>query len=685
MHTTTSNEHGSLRKVCNFQLAYRADIDGLRAIAVSLVVVYHAFPAKFRGGFAGVDIFFVISGYLISSIILNSLSRQNFSIAEFYVRRIRRIFPALIGVLAFAYAFGWMFLLPEDFEQLGKHIAAGVFFVLNYVMYQEAGYFDTVSELKPLLHLWSLAIEEQFYILYPMLLWSAWRARFSITLTIALLCIVSFVFNVASVRSDAVGTFFLPHTRYWELLIGGLIASLPQTASGYPSISPIVPAIIRPELESRLRDLFAVVGLVLCVATVFVLSRSKAFPGWWALLPVAGSALIIVAGSGAWANRNILANRFLVLVGLFSYPLYLWHWPLLSFARIAGPEMLFQEMRIGAVLLSIVLAYLTWKFVEIPIRSGSKSLVKPAVLSVLCLSLGGAGFHAYRNNGLPFRLLDSSIASAQFPWRKLQNENCLSRFPQFSPMDYCLLSRDAEPELALIGDSHANQLYPGLAEQFVTIDLGNGGCVPFLDVERQDRPDRSAMCPATQTRQALEFALSNPSVKYVVMTARFNTYLSGIGFGENERSQQSDPIRLISGAATGNVEIFAAGMRRTLQMLTASDKKVIFALDTPEIGFSPKTCIGLRFGPISPRTPCAVSRVEFEGRDLEYRALLRKITEEYPSLKVVDPAGVFCDGSYCWAKKGSEFLYRDDDHLSVEGSRLIAGIVARTLLQDAAP
>ena len=205
---------------------YRPDIDGLRAVAILSVVIYHAFPGQLPGGFIGVDVFFVISGYLISSIIFKHLLRNDFSFSEFYARRVKRIFPALCAVLLISYAIGWFVLLPDEFKQLGKHMAASAGFVENFVLLREASYFDSASELKPLMHIWSLGIEEQYYLVYPVTVWLAYRAGGSVLSIIIVLAIISFGLNVGGIENAATKTFFLPQTRLWELLVGGILAYL---------------------------------------------------------------------------------------------------------------------------------------------------------------------------------------------------------------------------------------------------------------------------------------------------------------------------------------------------------------------------------------------------------------------------------------------------------------------------
>jgi peptidoglycan/LPS O-acetylase OafA/YrhL len=301
---------------------YRADIDGLRAIAVLSVVAFHAFPGVVRGGFVGVDIFFVISGYLICTILFQNLERGSFSFTEFYVRRIRRIFPALVLVLVFVMVVGWFVLTADEYRQLGKQVAGGAGFVSNLLLWREAGYFDSSAEIKPLLHLWSLGIEEQFYLVWPCLLWFAWRRRFSpLTLTLVVAA-ASFCLNIAVVQGDMVAAFYSPVTRFWELLSGSLLAwwhlhRAPDRAAG-----PVT------------ANLLSGSGLALLAAGFGMIHGELRFPGFWAAIPVAGALLVIAAGPAAWGNRVVLSSRICVWFGLISYPLYLWHWPLLSYARI---------------------------------------------------------------------------------------------------------------------------------------------------------------------------------------------------------------------------------------------------------------------------------------------------------------------------------------------------------------
>jgi peptidoglycan/LPS O-acetylase OafA/YrhL len=371
-------------------ITYRPDVDGLRAVAILSVLCFHTFPRFLPGGFVGVDVFFVISGYLISSIILSGLASDRFSLRQFYARRIRRIFPALLVVLAACLAFGWVTLLAGDYEQLGKHVAAAAGFGVNLVLWQESGYFDSAAALKPLLHLWSLGVEEQFYVFWPALLWLAWKRRVNLlALTLSIIA-VSFWLGARITNANAAAVFYSPITRLWELLFGCFLALTPTYVSSFFK---------KP--QTRGENLKAFAGLFLIAAAVFGLRGSVAYPGWRALLPTAGAFLLISAGPDAWLNRRVLSHPILIGIGLISYPLYLWHWPLLSFVRIMGlPDL--PIIRIALALASIGLAWGTYSFIERPARH-SRTATTVGLLLVLMVAIGSAGLYIVKRDGFDVR------------------------------------------------------------------------------------------------------------------------------------------------------------------------------------------------------------------------------------------------------------------------------------------
>jgi peptidoglycan/LPS O-acetylase OafA/YrhL len=385
---------------------YRPDIDGLRALAIIPVVGFHAFPEWIPGGYVGVDVFFVISGYLISLIILERLERGVFSFAEFYARRIRRLFPALVLVLVASLAWGWFRLYAGDYAQLGKHTAAGAGFIANLVFWGESGYFDTVAEAKPLLHLWSLGIEEQFYLLWPALLYATWRARLSPFAVMALLCAGSFLFNVVQVRTDEVATFYSPLTRLWELLLGGTLAYCVLRAPQPSAANALLHRVWRGYTPA-LRETTAVAGLIGIIVPVFLFTADTSFPGWRAGFPALGALLLIASGPGASVNRRVLSAEPLVLIGLISYPLYLWHWPFLSFATLAaGPPS--PQVRFALVGLSVAASWLTYALLERPVRFVWRGPRPIAALSSLLAVAGVAGYVAYAAEGFHDRPINRS-------------------------------------------------------------------------------------------------------------------------------------------------------------------------------------------------------------------------------------------------------------------------------------
>ena len=344
----------------NSSLTYRRDIDGLRALAIASVVLYHAVPQWLPGGFVGVDIFFVISGYLITGIVLKGQSEGTFSLSEFYSRRAKRIFPALIVVLVFCLVAGWLVLLPAEYQSLGKHVAAGAAYVSNHLSLAESGYFDVAAELKPLLHLWSLGIEEQFYLLWPLLLIVAYRFNLNPLTLVAVLFTVSFSLNVGNIDHRPVRVFYLAITRSWELLIGAMLAYANLFARN--RFDALVKNILLRDPAQKPGDAvnwLAWTGLCLVMLAMFGLNQRMPFPGWWALFPTLGTACLIAAGEESSVNRRIFGSKLAVRIGLISYPLYLWHWPLLSLARIVEGRTPSLAIRVCAAGISVLLAWAT--------------------------------------------------------------------------------------------------------------------------------------------------------------------------------------------------------------------------------------------------------------------------------------------------------------------------------------
>jgi peptidoglycan/LPS O-acetylase OafA/YrhL len=462
---------------------YRPDVDGLRAIAVMLVLHFHAFPAAMPGGFVGVDVFFVISGFLITGIIARELERGRFSLLTFYVRRVRRIFPALLAVLIAVLVLGWLWMLPAALAQLGVDVFASGAFAANIALLLQSGYFDIESAKKPLLHLWSLGIEEQFYLAWPLILMLAAHLRLSIAAVASTLGVASFILNVALIGSHPVAAFYLPFTRAFELLLGAVLAcSWDRVNQG-----------------NRVSDTRAWTGATMIAAAAAFLDGHSAFPGWWAILPVVGTALLISA-PGAWICRVVLASPPLVWIGLISYPLYLWHWPLLVFGatiKYAPLTLLEREL---VLIVSVLLAWATYRFIEKPIRFGRPSPRRLAGLCAGMVLVAAAGGVIIWGAGFDFRLPPEIRAMASVPtqsqrWRV---HECMLDISIETTFAADCAERDRRPLVLVWGDSTAGALLPGLRKAQETRDFGiaqftSSSCIPALNADIPGTPNCRGM------------------------------------------------------------------------------------------------------------------------------------------------------------------------------------------------
>lgn len=483
-------------------LPYRADIDGLRAVAVSAVVLFHAFPGLLPGGFAGVDIFFVISGFLIGGILIDAHAANTFTYRDFYARRIRRLFPALAVVLVTVLAAGFLLQVPTDFRLLGKHVVAGAGFASNLVLLKEAGYFDTASALKPLLHLWSLGVEEQFYILCPLLLALAWRLRMPVLAMMAATGLASFLLGLSWLEGEPKKAFFHPAARFWELFAGIALAAAQRELPRYAQYLQAGGAQLLNAHAQRVHDALAGIGIALLVAGFAVLKEGREFPGYFALLPVSGTVLLIASGARSRVARLLLANRAMVFVGLISYPLYLWHWPLFAFARIhEGGNEPAAWLRAALALLAVLLAWLTWRLVETPLRHARKGLPATRILVIAMLVVAVLGGAVLATDGAAWRYPAPLRAVAALDYdgkEEARAGTCFMKTEQ-THRDYAAACAQpvgvaAHPRVLLWGDSHAAHLYPGLsalagvAPGFALLQFTSSGCPPVPGIVIASRP-----------------------------------------------------------------------------------------------------------------------------------------------------------------------------------------------------
>ena len=637
---------------------YRRDIDGLRAVAVLAVLLFHAFPTALPGGFVGVDIFFVISGYLITGILLRELQAGNFSIRRFYARRVKRIFPALILVMAVTLLAGWFILIPQEYEKLGTHTINAAASIANFGFWKESGYFDTTSDLKPLLHLWSLGIEEQFYFIWPFILMLAWRYRHRELGVLIGLLAASLTMSVLLSSSHPVPSFFLLHTRFWELMAGGLLAYY------------------QPRLTHHHYKVLPWLGAVLVAASMIAISKVDPYPGWRAILPVLGTALILGSSHSA-IHRHLLSNRLMVGIGLISYPLYLWHWPQLSYARILYWQEPPAIVIAGLMVLAAVLAWLTYHFVERPVRGGTIKRPVRWLLALMAL-LAVAGFAVKSTDGFRARqhAVNPMIAD-------LTSSHEFTRTFPVCPKAYgvgdswCFFSKkNSSPAMAVLGDSHAGALFPGFATQdtqHTWMLIGNSGCPPLTGIKSHVN-DQSDVC-LIRTEKVVQALAAQADVKTVVIASLGSLYI-----GKSMSPQHKDKrwkLESVDSTEAGlsQPELFYRGLSRTVDTLEKAGKQVVLYADVPTLNFYASACLK-RLGALSPKDavkePCSVP-LKTVARDQEiYRLVLARIQTVYPQVRVFDSRPFLCDAEQCRAADPDMLLYSDSHHLSVRGSQMMA-------------
>lgn len=641
-------------------IAYRPDIDALRGLSVLLVVAYHSFPEWVPGGFIGVDVFFVISGYLITSIILKSLSDQDFSLKQFYARRIRRLFPALLLVLAVTMLAGWLVLFPDEYEQTASHVKYSAVYWLNFILIDELGYFDVDSVYKPLLHLWSLSIEEQYYAIWPLLLLLVLRQSWIRPLPlITLIALLSFAANAYFISAYPDEVYFHTATRVWQLALGSVLAVWSKDKTPTPNVRLLL------------------IGVVLIAAGTWLANEKFKYPGWWALLPTMGAMLVIQA--------NLVLERWggLVRVGLISYPLYLWHWVVLAFMTIYMGKQPGLNATVLAVALSFGLAYATWRTVErVRYRPGRHV---PILLMVGVCAVGLSGVYVDKKNGLPKRGHLAYISETNLQFVRTPNidpicdEYARTRLSSNRLFYYCRgQSLDKDKLIAVIGDSHAHAIYPGIAEQaqqhgYGTILLANSSCPPFVGF-RWGRNTKEVNACATMIEQILHLIQNDSRIDKVFISTRGPTYMHGDVKGEFTEASVRASLETVRDPKL-TWQSFFNGFSKTLMILENTDtvKSVYYFLENPELDFLPKDVV------VRPFDQWGLS-VQDNHMDLQLYQLrmntyfegMRRVGKQSGKLTIIDPTPFMCSELKCYSYKNGQFLYADDDHFSVYGAKFVA-------------
>lgn len=657
---------------------YRPEIDGLRAVAVLPVILYHAGVPALDGGFIGVDVFFVISGYLITSILLDDLRRDRFSVLGFYERRARRILPALGVVLVACLPFAWAWMVPKDLEDFLRSLTAVCLFVSNAYFWSETDYFDTAAELKPLLHTWSLAVEEQFYFIFPLLLLGLWTfARRQLATTLWILAAISFALCLYLSRAHPSANFFVAPSRAWELLAGSLCA------------------LAAPRRPGRVDSTLALSGLILVLGGIFMIGQDLPFPSEWTLLPVGGAVLIIRFAGPDNLCGQLLASRPFVLVGLISYSAYLIHQPVFVFARIRAELDPSLPTMLSLTALSLFLAWLLWRYVEAPLRNRhaalpvKRSTVFAASATMLAggLSLGLAGSitRGWESRGPEISrfLSEAAVRSADGP--------CIFQGDvDVEAATACLVQNSKSPDrqIVLLGDSHANAIAAALQETAGGAGLGfvsmtHNACFPIPGTARLPLNNTDSLSCSKFIEQAFAVLDRFPETPIVIMT-RWTLNIEGTRFNNREGGRESGSgvaVAVVSeeGVPKKDVEL-VAHVASALKELSVTHPLVLTG-PFPEAGWDPVEVISHRMWRGEAAAELSTSLEVYRSRNAAALLALNPLVSD--RILVVDLAPLFCDTlipDRCINFYNGVTFYSDDDHPSFFASQMIAAEVLRRLI-----
>jgi peptidoglycan/LPS O-acetylase OafA/YrhL len=650
-------------------LTYRPDIDGLRAIAVAPVVLFHFRLGPFGGGFVGVDIFFVISGFLITALIRKAIVEGRFSLTDFYERRVRRIFPALFVVLALSTALAFAVFLPEDLDNFGKTLGSTALFASNMELLREADYFDRAADLKPLLHTWSLAVEEQFYLVFPPLMMLAARwSRGALLAALGVLAIASLALGLWILSFNPPMAFYIAPARAWEVLLGAMLAV------GTPA----------PPRSRLTGDLISLAALGAIAWSILGFSSEALFPGPNALLGCCGAAALLYVGAAPRApiGSRALASPPMVFIGRISYSLYLWHWPLLVFASYYALDGLGWTWKAALIALAVGLSAVTERFVERPFRGAASRVDRRTAFA-----LGGGAMAA------AIALAAVAVVAKGFPGRlpaeartdlAVTGETRAGHCPAAPPpglqmADLCGLGHaaGARPDFLLWGDSLATALSPAVeaaADQRGRTGwfVQHNGCVPLPGVDRVGFPACRRFNAA-----AMRLALS-PEVKEVILVGRWALAADGVEYGDPGRR-----LEVLSSATAGadlagdNRKVFAPALEALASRLRAAGKRVVLVHSSPEIGRSvPQTLAKARL--LGRSIDLDPPESAYLARQAYVLALFDRLRATQ-GVEIIRPDSLLCAGGHCRVAVDGRPIYYDDHHLNRRGALILTPLLARVM------
>jgi len=646
-------------------MQYRKDIDGLRAVAVLAVVLFHAKIPGFSGGFVGVDVFFVISGYLITGLIAHDYGNGRFTFSAFYFRRIRRILPALVCVYAVSTLLASLVMLPGDMASFGRSLTSSALFYSNHFFYAQSGYFGGPSDLKLLLHTWSLSIEEQFYLAWPALFLVLARRRANrLAPPLWAAAAISLAASALMIGWDKEAAFFLAPFRAWELLLGAGLALLPKPAA----VSPM------------LGELASSTGLAMIAASVVLLDETKPFPGLLALPPCLGAALLVFAGTDHRPLvTRLLSTRPAVALGLISYSLYLWHWPLLSLARYHFDRPL-QWGEVGSLLgLSLLAAFVSYRYVEMPARSITWERV-PQVLVAGVASLGLFVLVGNASRGWTFNLnpeirrLDGAVRSENALRRRCSGPKNI-----FRDDEACTFGRPrtgSSYDVAIFGDSHANHYTPaigllaqqaGMSGRQITV----GGCLALLGYYEVVSPYTTEGSCRSLREAMVHFVQENPRLQVVVLAHNWSVYAGKAIFDDqgpiyvvasrtDERSQQR------------SLQVLRQSLEQTIDFFEQRGIHVVLLGEVALFARDPVKCIAAALRQGRNLQSCRRPLQEVRERLDTVDNLLSELAARHSDVSFISPLDAMCDNAWCSPVANGVYMYRDRNHLNRVGAEQLA-------------
>lgn len=649
---------------------YRPEIDGLRAIAVIAVVFYHFGIPGFNGGYVGVDVFFVISGFLITRIIITGLNTETFSLQNFYVKRARRILPAFFVMILVTTLASLVFLTPSDLMKYGESLFASSTFWSNYFFLKETGYFSGPSYEMPILHTWSLSLEEQFYILMPIFIVACYRVEFLekyIKHIIISLLILSLLIAEMELSSKPERAFFSLHTRFWELALGSAIAL----------------GVVRKSKILYLNTALSLLGLGLIIFAIYFYDNNTPFPGLTALAPCVGAALLIIfSDQNTPLCGRILSSTLFVAVGLISYSLYLWHWPIFAYLKINTLGDLSKVETLLAISTSFAIAALSWRYIETPFRRAPSATQQRQVTMYRAISaialFASAGLLIDYANGFPQRVSADVIAADISPkFERGHTRDCHEK-PKGDGFHWCSFGAKIGEryDIILWGDSHAKHYLPAIAKLakrngWSGYLISSAGCPPLVETTKVVNGIPNKEC-ANHTAQAIS-SIRKLAPRYVLLASRWSRY--------TEHDLSTHDVFLVNGgSSSANLEnsknVFKASLKQTINLINSLSSKVLILGQVPEFKVSVGKCVARRLMNKNPFDECVKIQREVAETRLSFtNSVFNELTKSPIGVYFFRPLEHMCDSQYCYATKDNVILYQDGNHLNGKGSIFLSDFI----------